>query len=255
MGGNVWQWCEDWFDASHRQRLLRGGSWYYSHRNDLLLSARHIAEPTYHSIDYGFRCVLDVTPVFETAGAGEDALTQLPSLHGADFGGWNLTGGAHQEVKDGDLVLISSGPRSGLVSNRDNFKNFTLRVELAGTSDVVAWVGLRVNQGHDDWKGYTNAIRGHDGVVSVRHASADFIPSDGDDNPAAPGAGAEGADVPAGTLFNLELTVRSDGSALDEGEWPHRHLRIHACRSDRTNRPLCQPGRTQGTQDRNRKPS
>ena len=24
MSGNVWQWCEDWFDASQKERVVRG---------------------------------------------------------------------------------------------------------------------------------------------------------------------------------------------------------------------------------------
>ncbi|MBC8141815.1 MAG: SUMF1/EgtB/PvdO family nonheme iron enzyme [Armatimonadetes bacterium] len=29
MAGNAWQWCEDWYDSSDKERVLRGASWFY----------------------------------------------------------------------------------------------------------------------------------------------------------------------------------------------------------------------------------
>jgi formylglycine-generating enzyme required for sulfatase activity len=59
MGGNVWQWCEDRFDATHEDRTLRGASWDYSDRKFLLSSHRIHSAPTVRSFSHGFRCVLD----------------------------------------------------------------------------------------------------------------------------------------------------------------------------------------------------
>ncbi len=58
MGGNVWQWCEDWFDGHQKERVLRGGSWACGGRLTLLSSYRKNCEPGTRGFDNGFRCVL-----------------------------------------------------------------------------------------------------------------------------------------------------------------------------------------------------
>jgi formylglycine-generating enzyme required for sulfatase activity len=40
LGGNVWEWCEDWYDKEHSCHLLRGGSWADG-ESALLSSMRH----------------------------------------------------------------------------------------------------------------------------------------------------------------------------------------------------------------------
>ncbi len=56
MGGNVWQWCEDWYDPTHR--VTRGVSWFNYDPVNLLSSFRsgHAPDDTRGCV--GFRCVL-----------------------------------------------------------------------------------------------------------------------------------------------------------------------------------------------------
>ena len=59
MAGNVWQWCEDWYDATETGRVLRGASWYVSNPVDLLASYRgggFFPDGRYDVV--GFRCVV-----------------------------------------------------------------------------------------------------------------------------------------------------------------------------------------------------
>ena len=58
MGGNVWQWCEDWYDAKQKYRVLRGGSWRVSAPDEMLSSVRNECDPTGLVDNFGFRCVL-----------------------------------------------------------------------------------------------------------------------------------------------------------------------------------------------------
>lgn len=58
MGGNVWQWCEDFYDESSFARVLRGGSWYGIDSDFLLSSFRLCNTSDDRGDDIGFRCVL-----------------------------------------------------------------------------------------------------------------------------------------------------------------------------------------------------
>lgn len=58
MGGDVWQWCQDWYDDDQKYRVLRGGSWECGAFQTLLASCRSSLSPSNRFDDCGFRCVL-----------------------------------------------------------------------------------------------------------------------------------------------------------------------------------------------------
>ena len=57
MGGNVWEWCQDWYDSNKTRRGLRGGSWNDPSSN-LRVANRfgYFPSNTYYYV--GFRCVV-----------------------------------------------------------------------------------------------------------------------------------------------------------------------------------------------------
>ena len=65
MGGNQWQWCEDWYDAAKTKRCARGASGGSYEKSELLSSARLAVPPDHPKgvkdpAGVSFRCVVEL---------------------------------------------------------------------------------------------------------------------------------------------------------------------------------------------------
>jgi formylglycine-generating enzyme required for sulfatase activity len=96
MHGNVWQWCQDWYDKDYyrnspktdpvneapgklKSRVLRGGSWHNS-PSEARAAARFLAPPGLRNWNYGFRVVAAFSAAEEkTNSAPVDPKQGVPS--------------------------------------------------------------------------------------------------------------------------------------------------------------------------------
>jgi hypothetical protein len=105
LGGNLWEWCEDWYSSDQQARVLRGGGWSTPEQNQLRASSRFQMVPELRRWMAGFRCVLeDRTKDVSTSGTSSDLDADLArkwSYHtepdGAAKGWVNLLNGGRVE--------------------------------------------------------------------------------------------------------------------------------------------------------------
>lgn len=60
LGGNLWEWCSDWFNAEREARVIRGVSFLQGARGILESSSRSGKPPGVREFNGGFRCVVTV---------------------------------------------------------------------------------------------------------------------------------------------------------------------------------------------------
>jgi formylglycine-generating enzyme required for sulfatase activity len=114
LAGNVWEWCETWFDAAQTDRLMRGCSWHLSDEARLLASNRSRANPSNRKIDHGFRCVIELAQGVTSQGASVKAkqvqASSLKALRAGEILGVTLAAGSQVPFiwcPPGDFIMGS----------------------------------------------------------------------------------------------------------------------------------------------------
>ncbi len=100
LGGNVYEWCEDWYDSTQQNRTLRDGAWDASTRALLASAKRRNPDLNARLGTAGVRVVLSAAPAAgptppEPAGQWENLLAKLtPEIVAQTGHGWRLEKGA-----------------------------------------------------------------------------------------------------------------------------------------------------------------
>ena len=58
LAGNVWEWCNDYYDDAKTKINIRGGSWDIEDSEVFKVNDRFFSKPNFRSASFGFRCAI-----------------------------------------------------------------------------------------------------------------------------------------------------------------------------------------------------
>jgi formylglycine-generating enzyme required for sulfatase activity len=58
LAGNVWEWCEDWYDDARRYKVRHGGCWDFDTKDNVRIDSRGLDQPDASYDTIGFRVVV-----------------------------------------------------------------------------------------------------------------------------------------------------------------------------------------------------
>jgi signal transduction histidine kinase/ligand-binding sensor domain-containing protein len=105
LGGNVWEWCEDWYSSQHAYRVLRGAAWNTSFPGFMLSSYRSLCTPGHRMNNVGFRVVLGVASP-RCADAEEVPSTGLPPFRDIEEEYWHRAWTRESGLPDNEVTAI-----------------------------------------------------------------------------------------------------------------------------------------------------
>ncbi len=135
-----------------------------------------------------------------------DKAAWVALFNGKDLDGWRLEGNRFFRVAGLKGMLVGSGPDSAIVTNRKDFNEFNLRVELSCASNTEAYFALRQNTDpKGKWVGLTSRIEGDQTTIRAGFAGIDASERE---------SGNQQLQVMAGVPFTLEFQVKKDGMRI-----------------------------------------
>ena len=86
LGGNVWEWCDAWYDAAKELRLLKGSSYDWFEERVMRNAERYPTFPGTRIDHYGFRCVVELDSAKSSAASSSPAVSSVePAPHRTKF--------------------------------------------------------------------------------------------------------------------------------------------------------------------------
>ncbi|HBJ85711.1 MAG TPA: hypothetical protein DDZ88_17930 [Verrucomicrobiales bacterium] len=127
LGGNAWEWCEDWFDERMESRTQRGGCWSDFDRRLLLTSKRAPNVPSYRGRHIrGVRCVLAASTANSAAINPAPASSSMPTPVAVpsttdlqQFPDLRTRVANYQKARHSQLAALTTQYRSALTAEKD----------------------------------------------------------------------------------------------------------------------------------------